>query len=227
MSIQAEQDYAEGNWHEALQLVEEFIAEMDAGSPHYLESAAHELRGSLRIAFGDREGAAADSKQALEAGRRTGDGQLICAMLVGRARTELDEGRAADAKVLALEALGYGDRVVHILNDAWIVEAAWVMLDLGLADDYRRLVAEHPEIPWARAASAVCSGDLAGAAEVLEQIGYRPGEAYARLRLAKQFVEEGRRAEADEELQRSLAFWREVGATRYVREGEALLAESA
>ena len=76
MTIQAELSYSEGNWHEALELVEGFIAEMDAGSPHYLESAAHELRGSLRLAFGDRQGAAADSKQALEAGRRTGDGQL-------------------------------------------------------------------------------------------------------------------------------------------------------
>ena len=65
------------------------------------------------------------------------------------------------------------------------------------------------------------------AADVLEEIGYRPGEAYARLRAAKQLVEEGRRAEADVELQHSLAFWREVDATRYVREGEALLAASA
>ena len=58
-------------------------------------------------------------------------------------------------------------------------------------------------------------------------IDFRPGEAYARLRVARQLVEEGRRAEADVQLQRSLAFWREVGATRYVREGEALLAASA
>jgi hypothetical protein len=225
--VQAELSYAEGNWQRARSLVEEFITELDAGSPHYLESPAHELRCSLRIAFGDREGAAADSKQALEAGRRTGDGQLICAMLLGRARTELDEGRAAEAKVLALEGLGYGDRVVHILNDVWIVDAAWVMLDLGLADDYRRLTAEHSEIPWARAATAICSGDLPEAVDVLEEIGYRPGAAYARLRYAKQLVDEGRRAEADAELERSLAFWREVGATRYVREGEALLAASA
>jgi len=49
----------------------------------------------------------------------------------------------------------------------------------------------------------------------------------ARLRAAKQLVEEGRRAEADAELNRALAFYREVGATTYVREGEALLAESA
>ena len=79
----------------------------------------------------------------------------------------------------------------------------------------------------AEAAQAIVRGDYRRAADVLEEIGYRPGEAYARLRAAKQLVEEGRRAEADVELQRSLAFWREVGATRYVREGEALLAASA
>ncbi len=32
---------------------------------------------------------------------------------------------------------------------------------------------------------------------------------------------------ADEQLRRALAFWRAVGATRYVREGEELLAKTA
>ena len=36
-----------------------------------------------------------------------------------------------------------------------------------------------------------------------------------------------RRAEADEQLRPALAFYRGLGATRYVREGEALLAASA
>jgi hypothetical protein len=89
------------------------------------------------------------------------------------------------------------------------------------------LVQGRAELPWAVAAGAICAGDFRRAAEVLAGIGYRPGEAYARLRAARQLVEEGRRAEADAELQRSLAFWREVGAKRYVREGEALLAASA
>jgi hypothetical protein len=44
------------------------------------------------------------------------------------------------------------------------------------------------------------------------------------LRAAEALVREGRRSEADDELKRSLAFWRSVGATAYVREGEALLA---
>jgi hypothetical protein len=37
-------------------------------------------------------------------------------------------------------------------------------------------------------------------------------------------VAAGRRAEADEQLTRALGFFRSVGAARYVREGEALLA---
>jgi hypothetical protein len=52
-------------------------------------------------------------------------------------------------------------------------------------------------------------------------------DAFYRLRAAEQLVAEGRRAEADEQLGPALAFYRSVGATRYVREGEALMAASA
>jgi hypothetical protein len=40
-------------------------------------------------------------------------------------------------------------------------------------------------------------------------------------------VDAGRRAEADVQLGRALAFYRGVGARRYVLEGETLLAASA
>ena len=52
-------------------------------------------------------------------------------------------------------------------------------------------------------------------------------EAWFRLRGAEQLVHEGRRAEADEQLRPALAFYRSVGATRWIRDGEALLAGSA
>ncbi len=58
-------------------------------------------------------------------------------------------------------------------------------------------------------------------------MGALPYEADARLRAAEDLVREGRRAEAEAELERSLAFWRTAGATAYVREGEALLTASA
>ncbi len=64
-------------------------------------------------------------------------------------------------------------------------------------------------------------------AEMYSEMGLPPLEAHARLRAGEQLHAEGRHAEADDQLQRALAFWRSVGATRYVRRGESLLATSA
>jgi hypothetical protein len=49
-----------------------------------------------------------------------------------------------------------------------------------------------------------------------------PHEAYARLRAAEQLAAEGRRAEADDQLARAVAFFREARATRWLRQAEAL-----
>jgi hypothetical protein len=65
------------------------------------------------------------------------------------------------------------------------------------------------------------------AADDLERFRDRPAEAGARMLAAERFVVDGRRADADLQLEKALAFYRSVGATRYVREGEQLLAKSA
>ena len=52
----------------------------------------------------------------------------------------------------------------------------------------------------------------ARAADVFFQIGSLPDEALARLRTRE-----------PENVRQALAFYRSVGATRYIREGEALL----
>jgi hypothetical protein len=88
-------------------------------------------------------------------------------------------------------------------------------------------VAERRSTPSVEEVRAYASGDYAGAAEVLRQTGSKPEEAEARLRAAEQLVGEGRRAEADEQLQQALAFYRSVGAMAYVSQCEALLAASA
>jgi len=147
--------------------------------------------------------------------------------VIGAGHVLLEAGRRDDAEAAFDEALEYRDRLVSVLTDAPIVDAAWLAHDLGRGNEYAECLGLWRHMRWTEAAQAIVRGDYRRAADVLEEIGYRPGEAYARLRAAKQLVEEGRRAEADVELQHSLAFWREVDATRYVREGEALLAASA
>lgn len=214
--------FIEGKWSEAAEYFERFIAEVEAGNPHYLESPVRLPRAWIDRATGDLAGASEDSDKALQSARRVNEAQLLSQALFGRAAALLDEERRPEALALAHEALEQGNRFVHALNDTIIVDAAWVMHDLGLGEEYRPLIELSTGRPWAAAASAICSGDFRQAADVLAEIGYRPGEAYARLRAAQELVEEGKRAEADAELTPALAFWREVGATRYVREGEAL-----
>jgi thioredoxin-like negative regulator of GroEL len=71
---------------------------------------------------------------------------------------------------------------------------------------------------------AYARGDFVAAAEILHRTGAKPEEAEARLRAAEQLVAKGSAAEADEQLQQALKFYRSVGATYYVRECEARLA---
>jgi hypothetical protein len=227
LMLEGNVSFIEGKWSEAEHFLAQFIAELEAGNPHYLESPVRLLRAWMRRAAGDLAGASDDSAKALESARRINEAQVLSQALLARVATYLGEGRRTEALKLAHEALEQGDRYVHALSNAALVDAGWVMHDLGLGEEYGPLLDHSSDRPWAEAGSAICSGDFRRAADVLAEIGYRPGEAYARLRAARELVEQGKRAEADAELNRALAFWREVGATRYVREGEALLAESA
>jgi class 3 adenylate cyclase len=220
-------DFLLGDWAEARQRADAALEKTDAGSPHVLDSATRELRAWMLVAEGDLAKAVEDAEPSLVAtAGPKGDAQVRAPALISAAHVFLEAGRRGDAEA-AFEALEYGDRLVSVLNDSPIVDGAWVAHDLGRDDDYAQCLGPWMHVPWTDAALAILGGDYLRAAEVLAEIGYRPGEAYARLRGAKALVEEGRRAEADAELQRSLAFWREVGAKCYVREGEALLAASA
>jgi thioredoxin-like negative regulator of GroEL len=139
--------------------------------------------------------------------------------------TELD--RSAEATKLLDELLGHwGDS--RPASPGAILAAAWAGRALGRSEEIGALVArfERPT-RWMAAAAHVSAGELREAADVCASMPSLPDEAYARLRAAEPLVAEGRRAEADEQLGRALAFYRSVGATRYVVEGEALLAATA
>jgi anti-sigma-K factor RskA len=104
----------------------------------------------------------------------------------------------------------------------------WIADALGLPDTVRALFERLPQRhPTAEAFRAVVRAHYERAAELFGEVGWSYWEACARLRAAERLVAGGRRTEADEQLQRSLAFWRSAGATRFIREGEALLAASA
>ena len=220
--------YFRGEWDAAARQFDELIAEFEEDS-YWMEAPCRWLRGRVRLARGDLTGAQDDADRALELARVAKDPQILWPSLAFAARA-LSTADPRQADTLAGEllsewrALGWP----QTSESDWLVDIGFVLPLVGRQDELLEGAAQtQNHTPWFEAAVACASGDASGAATVYAGMGALPEEAYARLRAAEAFVQDGRRAEADAELQQSLAFWRSVGAAAYVREGEALLAASA
>jgi class 3 adenylate cyclase/tetratricopeptide (TPR) repeat protein len=221
----AEMLYRAGEWDAALVIAEDFIAADQAGSTHYLEPWMRALRALIRLARGDAPGAVSDARTSLERARRLEDPQAVVPQLAVTACVELGAGNRQAAARLVEEIGARRHRSDLVISNGTAViellEAFGVENELGLENEWRT------ETLFREAACAFVEGDYIGAAAIYVRIGSRVDEAYARLRAAKTLLADGRRIEANEELEQALGFYRSVGATRYIREGEALLAESA
>jgi hypothetical protein len=73
----------------------------------------------------------------------------------------------------------------------------------------------------------VAQGRTAEAVELLANAGAATYAAHFRLLLADELAAPGRAAEATAERARAVEFYRSVGATRYIREGETVLWKTA
>ena len=216
---------SEGRWDAAIEHADAFIAETEAGSPHYLEPVCRAARASIRFARGDLAGASADTERALAVARPAKDAQVVAPALQARASVLLAEGRRVEADAVATELLALEDKLMPALVTGFgtgIVGFASLARDLGREGELLAVLATAPAVPWVVAARAVASGDFERAAAVLADIKFRPGEAYTRLRAAEELAAAGRTAQAEAYLDAALDFYREVGATHFVREGETL-----
>jgi DNA-binding SARP family transcriptional activator/class 3 adenylate cyclase/tetratricopeptide (TPR) repeat protein len=218
--------YWVGEWDDALAATNEFLAEVEAGSPHYQAPSCYSTRAQIRFGRDDSHGALADAERALDLARLAADPQnlyptlAVCAHLFRESGSLNRAARLADEFLSFLRAArGSGAaETLHML--------AWTLSALGRG---QQLIEALPgeDVPWVHAASAFASGDLRQAADICGDMGTLPEEARDRLWLAQALIAENRRSEADIELRRALAFYRSVGATRYIRIGESLLAASA
>ena len=215
-----------GHWDEALRLADDEIGNPE---PHYMKHQCRFTRGYIRLARGDGRGAVADGDAAVEDARAIRDPQTLIPSLTAQAflLASTSDGAGA-ARILTELARSPPHARVRASTGSWVVDLAFALLEL---DREAELIAEEDELsaqtPWRDAAMAIARGDLVGAADILQASGAAALEAHARLRAAGRLTAEGRHAEAEEQLQRALAFYRSVGATRYVREGEALLAAAS
>lgn len=214
-----------GRWDEALALSDEFLAYVDSGSEHYMTGQAAIVRAMIRLARGDDEGALTDAERAIAHGRTISDPQVAYYLLsLGTYVVSVlgDRQRAHSLAQEFLEVLRSRAELQFALITLPTFAAAARRLDLG--PDLLEALAEHRANPWVDVARAYARADFATAADLLHRIGSLPDEAEARLRAAEQASVAGGAGEAQDQLERAIAFYRAVRAKRYEHESEVILA---
>ena len=206
--------YATGRWEQALELADREIAELEAGTRHYLETDWRIFRARIRFARGETAGAEQDAATAVDRARASGDAQLVVPSLALQARL-LTSSRRSEAESVAVELLDAHRRgPLNTVSD-WFPEAGLAFAELGRPEDVEAIADTAPApTPWRDAGLALGHGDPAAAAEIFAEMGALSYEAEARLLAA--------RAGDDAGLDDAIAFFRRVGATAFLREAEAL-----
>jgi len=209
-----------GNWVEAERRTEAFLGESEE-SPHFMDAIALSARATIALARDERERALEAVERMLAIARRVADPQTIVPALATAALVYAEFDLIERSRA-ALHELVPGPHV------ASCPDAHFAAARIGAVGEWRERIAPFAfGTPWDRAADAVLTGRWREAADLYDEIGVVPFAALAALRGAESCVAAGKRAEADALLARALAFYRSVGATRYVREGEQLLAATA
>jgi class 3 adenylate cyclase len=226
--VMAIEEYERGDWQGGYARADAFIAEVEAGAPHYLAAQCYLHRALIRLGRGEELGLESDVERGLALAERAKDPQTLYMALAIGAHVRAQKRDLAGAVPLAEqflsavaqgEGLGFGVAYVHVL--------AWTLTACGRGAEAVAALEHYARNPWARAGIAFGRGEPAAAADLFAEMGAHASEAFCRLVAARGLVEQDRRAEADAQLRPALAFYREAGAARYVREGESLLAASA
>ncbi len=225
LGVLSEYPYRRGNWDEALQLTDEFLAPVDAGEPHYVTWQVLARRAEIRLARGQASAAVSDAERALGLIDAITDPQAryftnaLCAhVFSASSKRELASRLIREIRDDLARGIGMSFAAIGL------PAAASAALRVGLLQELSDALAHELPTPWVEAVRCYAAGDFVGAAEILARIGSRPEEARARLHAAEQLAAAGRRSAAEQQVRQALAFYRSVGAAFYVRAGEALLA---
>ncbi|HEX7270215.1 MAG TPA: hypothetical protein VF256_22705, partial [Streptosporangiaceae bacterium] len=215
-----------GNWDQCARAADEFLAESASLGPHYFDTYIRCSRSWMRLARDDVEAALEDQAELLISARQAKDPQVLKPALAVSAYLLAAADRAEEGRRILEELFAAGTADLSNLFESFTdgVLAAEI---LGRRDEARRWLENAQNSPWFDAARDLIDQKFARAAESLDSMGAARSGALARLRAAQELAKAGRRAEADDQLRRALNFFRSVGATRFIREGEALLAASA
>jgi tetratricopeptide (TPR) repeat protein len=211
----------EGDWDAAKRHAEEFIAEIEAGNPHYNEWVARISLAMILFARDDLAGALDQTRRGLESTREAKDPQVLVPALAWNAEMEASAGNLAVAESLLDESLQLMSKG-HAQNSFYL-HSAWLAEELGRGSALLGSLGAMRTSRFGKAARSIVEHDWAEAANLFEEMGLVVEEAQARVRLGEALIGAGRRAEGVEQIERALAFYRSVRATRFIRQAEEIL----
>jgi class 3 adenylate cyclase len=217
--------FIDGDWDQALTRAAAYLEAVEALGGHYGERGIVLQRGWILAARGDATSAERDLERGLEGAEMLIDRQAsVPTYLLGAAVSRLlgDESRA-------VEHLDHASALVragHHRAPGISAELVVMIVHLGRADEWLEMFADAVDTQRMAAVRLTLSGRMIEAADEWARFSGPTDEAVVRLLAARQLAEAGRRAEADVQLHRALAFYRAVGATRIVAEAESLLAQA-
>jgi tetratricopeptide (TPR) repeat protein len=219
-------DFFLGRWDQALEGADEFIRLCETSTRHQAEWLVRWVRGSIREATGDVDGALADHVRGVAVARENGNAIYLAETLCHASIAHAARGDEAGASAALLEA-------TELIRRAGLVSAlafcSPVARLLGLADDLRQAVDEAPGTEfrgWRPAIEAALDGDFRSAANAFAAMPAPAFEARMRLEAGARLFDEGRYEEGGVELERALEFYGRVDAHAYVERAEALLASA-
>jgi len=210
--------YVMGEWDLAVARADAFVRDVEGGSPHYQAAHSYSKRGLIRLARGDDDAALGDIARALELARAVGDPQVFITVLLDAARVYAETGDETTGLAVFDEVVAH---LVELQDIGFTVfnspNLAWLARVFGRESEVAPIIrTSRIRSRWRDVAEAALMGDLAGAADILADIDAPAWEAFYRLQSG-----------TESDVRAALEFYRGVGATRYVRQGESMLAASA
>jgi hypothetical protein len=207
-----------GEWDLCLERANALVRVVEEGSPRYGAANAYGRRGMIRLARGNDDVALADTARALELARPVEESQLLFMVLLDAVRAHVETGDEAAASALFDETLTRLGRLPSFGFSVFYAHTlAWFGRFFGREADVEKLFSRRTsESRWLDSGRAILAGDLRTAIDILADIDAPVFEAFFRLKHG-----------TEPDVRAALEFYRGVRATRYVHEGEALLAATA
>jgi hypothetical protein len=218
--------YFFGRWDEAMTLSSSLVSEFEHSGGHYLEPRLRAMRARILAARSDPGGGAAR------------DVELAASMIEDSTDPQFRVPLALELAValLQLDRPEEASRFVDIGVDSasrssalpFAADMLIAIASCGRGGDLLSLweQAYAQATPRMIASTLLLSGRLIEAADAYARIDPEE-EAAARLFAARRLATDGRRDEAEAQLQRGLAFFRAVGASKVVRDAAALLSAAS